>query len=103
VQVFDQLHYNYSVKSEDFPMPATDIEQRGETIFANSIRPRVTKADEGKFVVIDVNTGDHEIDTDHVKALERMLAHHGSDSLYSIRIGSPTAYKLGSARAEVTS
>jgi hypothetical protein len=95
--------YNYSTKFGGLFMPVTDIEQRGETIFANSIRPRVTNADEGKFIVIDVTSGDYEIDSDHVKALERMLAHHGSDSLYSIRIGSPTAYKLGSARAEVTS
>jgi hypothetical protein len=84
-------------------MPVTDIEQRGETIFTNSIRPRITKADEGKFVVIDVTSGDYEIDPDHVKALERMLVHHPGDSLYSIRIGSEAAYKLGCARAEVVS
>lgn len=83
-------------------MTTTDIEQRGEAIFADSIRTCVTKADVGKFVVIDVTSGKYEIDADHVKALEKMLAQHGSDSLYSIRIGSPVAYKLGCARANMS-
>jgi hypothetical protein len=84
-------------------MQTTAIEQRGETIFADLIQPRIKKTDEGKFVVIDVTSGDYEIDSDHVKALQRMLANHQGDSLYSIRIGSQAAYKLGCARAEVAS
>ena len=75
--------------------PSNDIEQRGEQIYATQIRPQVTAADEGRFVVIDVKTGDHEIDAQHLNALERMLARHDAGSLYSIRIGYPAAYKLG--------
>jgi hypothetical protein len=75
--------------------PNNDIEQRGEELYASQIRPQLTAADEDKFIVIDVSTGDYEIAAQHVVALETMLARHGADSLYSIRVGYPAAYKLG--------
>ncbi|MDZ4658108.1 MAG: hypothetical protein SH868_11075 [Bythopirellula sp.] len=81
-------------------LPNDEIEQRGEELYTSKIRTLVTKQDEGKFVVIDVGTGEYQIDADHVKALEKMLVHHNGNSLYSIRIGSPAAYKLGGNRTE---
>jgi hypothetical protein len=80
-------------------LPSDEVEQRGEAIYASEIRGSLTAQDEGKFVVIDVATGAYEVDADHIKALERMLVNHNGDSLYSIRIGSSAAYKLGSKNA----
>ena len=78
-------------------LPPEEIERRGEEIYALQIRDKTTVADKGKFVVIDVTTGDYEIAEDHLTASLRLLNRHSQgDNFYGIRIGYRTAYKLGS-------
>jgi len=73
-----------------------EIEQRGEAIYAERIRDKTTAADKGKFVVIDVLTGDHEIAEDDLTASLRMLDRHSrGNNFYGIRIGHRAAYHLG--------
>jgi len=73
-----------------------EIEQRGEAIYAKKIREKTTAADKGKFVVIDVTTGDYEIAEEDITASLRMLEKgYCGDNFYGIRIGHRTAYHLG--------
>ena len=72
-----------------------EISERGEEIYARNIRERMRAEDIGKVVVIDITTGEYEIDRDHVAAATRMLAHSRGEDLYGIRVGSPVFYKLG--------
>jgi len=73
-----------------------EIERRGEELYALQIRDKTTAADYGKFVVIDVTTGDYEIAKDDLTASLRMLNRHGrGDNFYGIRIGHQAAYHLG--------
>ena len=49
----------------------------------------------GKFLVLDMDSRDYEVDADHVQAALRMLERHpvkAERALYSFRIGYPTAY-----------
>jgi len=72
-----------------------EVAVRGERIYEQRIRDRVEPGEKGEFVVIDVETGDYEIDQSDLTATKRVLARRPDAILYSIRIGSPTAYKLG--------
>jgi hypothetical protein len=83
-------------------MPTTqysrdEIIRRGQAIYDEQIRPKVEAANRGKFLVIDVETGEYEIDADEVKALHRAKAKNADAVLYLLRIGFPTAYRLGNA------
>ena len=68
---------------------------RSEAIYLQRIRATVEPAHRGEFLVVDIETGDYEIGPDDLAATKRALAHHPDAVLYGLRIGSPTAYRLG--------
>ena len=71
------------------------VESRGEEIYERQIREDVEPGNKGKFVVIDIETGDYEVDEDDLQATKRALAKRSDAVLYGLRIGYPAAYTLG--------
>jgi len=74
---------------------AEEVAARGEAIYEEHIRPHVEAEHQGEFVVIDITTGAYEVDASDVVATQRALAKRPDAVLYGLRIGSPTAYRLG--------
>jgi hypothetical protein len=75
-----------------------EIERRGKEWYEQYIRPQVeTDENIGKIIAIDVETGDYEIDTDLIKAGERLLAKHPGAALWGERVGYDAVYALGSS------
>ncbi|MGE0128016.1 MAG: hypothetical protein AB7U82_08050 [Blastocatellales bacterium] len=72
-----------------------EVRARGEAIYAEQIRDQVKAEDKGKFLVIDIETGDYEIDADDLQATKRVLAKRPEAVVYGLRIGYPAAYRLG--------
>jgi hypothetical protein len=72
-----------------------EVESRGEEIYERQILRNVEVGTKGKFVVIDIETGDYEVDEDDLQATKRALAKRSVAVLYGVRIGYPTAYALG--------
>jgi hypothetical protein len=72
-----------------------EVARRGEAIYNQQIRPHVEAQHEGKFLVLDIRTGAFEIDADDLVATKRALARDPGAVLYGVRIGSPTAYRIG--------
>ena len=72
-----------------------EVESRGEAIYEQQIRSNVEAEAEGKFLVIDIETGEYEIDGDDLVATKRLLAQRPDAVLYGLRIGYPMAYRLG--------
>jgi len=72
-----------------------EIAARGEAIYDRDIRSKVESTHHGKFLVLDIETGEYEIDDEDVTASLRALAKRPDAVLYGIRIGYPTAYRLG--------
>jgi hypothetical protein len=73
-----------------------EIGRRGQELYEQSIRPRVeTEGNIGKQIVIDIETGDYEIDDDGLAASRRLLAKHPGAALYGARIGYNAVYTLG--------
>jgi hypothetical protein len=73
-----------------------EIAQRGKELYQKSIRPKVeTEENLGKIISIDIETGDYEIDSDLLKAADRLLARHPGAALWGERIGYDAVYALG--------
>ena len=72
-----------------------EVERQGEEIYERQIRTKVEQGNKGKFVVIDIETGDFEVDVDDLQATKRVLADRPNAVLYGLRIGYPSAYSLG--------
>lgn len=77
-----------------------EIAQRGRQLYDEQLRAQVTPGNLGKFLVIDIETGDYEIDPEELAALRRAQAKHPEAPLYMVRIGDRTAYHLGGAGVE---
>ena len=74
---------------------SAEIVQRGQVLYDQRIRAQVETCHQGQFLVLDIETGDYEIDADDVRAVQRAKTKHPDAALYIVRIGSPTAYRLG--------
>ncbi len=69
--------------------------QRGKEIYERDIRAQVEAGNNGKVLVIDVETGHFELDRDSDAATLRALAKNPHAVLYRMRIGYPAFGKLG--------
>lgn len=73
-----------------------DIARRGDEIYDSKIRPHLGPEDEGKFVLIDVQSGDHEVDRDELAASDRLLERHPDAQVWMVQVGSRHARRFGS-------
>lgn len=71
-----------------------EIERRGQALYAQ-IRATVEPDQRGKFIVIDIETGEYELDVTELAALQRAKVKNPDAALYMLRIGYSTAYRLG--------
>jgi hypothetical protein len=97
------VHRRDNIKEVPF-MPkiglsATEIEALGEAIYANKIPSNVESSNIGWFLVLDVDSGDYEIDKEDVIATKRLLARLPETTVYGLRVGYPSAYRLGGVTA----
>ena len=67
----------------------------GKKIYQEKIRPLMTEDDIGKFVIVDVNSGEYEID-EVASAASKRLRQRRPDSLrFGMRVGYSAAYFFG--------
>ncbi len=52
-------------------------------------------SDQGKFLVLDVDSGDYELDADEIAAVKRARAKHPGAVFYILRVGRSAVYRLG--------
>lgn len=72
-----------------------EVESQGEAIYEQQIRAIVEVENKGRFLVIDIETGEYEIDEDDLIATKHLLARQPNAILYGLRVGYPSAYRLG--------
>jgi hypothetical protein len=71
------------------------VAARGEDIYDREIRLNVEADNRGKYLVLDIESGEYEVDRDDLTATKRLLAKRPNAILYGLRIGYPAAYRLG--------
>jgi hypothetical protein len=81
-------------QSNGHPHHSTVVE-RGSRLYEERVRDLLEPQHNGKYVVIDVDTGEYEVDRDHLAASDRAAAKHPGAALYATRVGSRTLGRIG--------
>lgn len=72
-----------------------EIAEAGEKIYAERYKDRYEREYPGKFVVIDVRTGETYIGESAINALQQATAAAPSGAFHLIKIGAPGAFRVG--------
>ena len=82
-------------------MPATtpqrtldEVARLGGEVFDRQVKPALRPDDDGKFVAIDVDVGDYEIDEDDYTAVMRLKSRSPDAEVWLARAGFPTTYRM---------
>ncbi len=59
----------------------------GNSIYERDIRPKMTDADHGKYVAIDMDTGEWEMDADEMLAGDLLLGRLPEAQIWMTRVG----------------
>ena len=79
-----------------------EFARRGDEIYESVVLPRIKEEeDRGKFVVIDIETRDFEVDRDELAAIDRLRARNPGAQLWLRRIGFLYAHRFGGHRREI--
>ena len=79
-----------------------EIAARGREIYEKQLRDKLEPEHTGKFLVIDIETGEYEIDEDDLAASKRASRKRPGGARYGMRIGYSTSGTIGNALTETT-
>jgi hypothetical protein len=72
-----------------------EFTRRGREWYEREVRPSAVESDNGKFVAIDIESGNFEIDRNDLNATEKLLARCPNAKIWLTRVGHRTAYRIG--------
>jgi hypothetical protein len=72
-----------------------ELARLGSEIFDRQVRPALRADDAGKFVAIDVETGDYEMDADDYATVARLRSRKPVADIWLMCAGYPTTYRMG--------
>ena len=75
-----------------------ELASLGGDIFQRHVQPALRPEDDGKFVAIDVETGDYEFDEDDYAAVMRLRSRIPAADVWLMRAGYPTTCRIGVGR-----
>lgn len=75
-------------------MNAADIVNRGQDIYDARLRDALESENRGRYVVINVETGDYALGDDMLELADSLHAQQPNAPLYSLRIGYPYTDRL---------
>ena len=78
--------------------PLDELARLGDAIYDQRIRPTLRPEDHGKFVAIDVDTCEYEMDEDDYTAVMRLLERMPAADMWLIRAGFATTCRIGGFR-----
>lgn len=72
-----------------------EIARRGKEVYERQIRSKVERDHYGQFLVVDIATGQYEVDRDHLTAARRARAKNPGAALFALRVGFPALARIG--------
>jgi len=75
-----------------------ELARLGAEAFDRRVRPALQPEDDGKFVAVDIGTGDYELDADDYSAVTRLRSRRPSAEVWLGRVGQPAAYRMRGGR-----
>ena len=74
--------------------PPEELARLGAEAFDRHVRPTLRPEDDGRFVAIDIGTGDYEMDQDDYAAVMRLRARRPSADIWLACVGQPATYRM---------
>jgi hypothetical protein len=75
--------------------PKEEFARRGDAIYEQKILPRLKPSDTGKYVAIDIETGEYEISRSKLAACDRLDARLPDAQTWLIKVGSRYVARFG--------
>lgn len=72
-----------------------EFARRGDAIYDKKIRPHLKASDKGKYVAIDIDTGEHEIARSKLAACDRLNARIPDALTWLVQVGSRYTVRFG--------
>ncbi len=80
--------------SKDYPLD--EVSALGEKIYREQIKSRLSPSEKGKFVIIDITSGDYEIAEEILTASTRLRKRRPTAVTYGVKVGYKAALHFGS-------
>ena len=80
-----------------------EFAHRGDTVYERVVHPKLTPKDKGKFVALDIETGEFEINANELKAVDRLRARLPEAQVWMVRVGSRYVHRFGGRKRPQTS
>src|SRR5437764_12269576 len=77
-----------------------EVARIGEEIYRRDLRKQVMPQHKGKFLTLDIKSGDHEIDEDDLTGEKQLRARRPDGTFFGFRIGYKEAYVLSGGLEE---
>lgn len=77
-----------------------EIASRAHSFYEREIRDHVMPGQKGKFLVLDVDSGDYEVNDNDLAAEEILESRRPNGTLFGLRVGYTTAYTLAGTLIE---
>ena len=71
-----------------------EFARRGDAIYERDVLPSLKSADHGKFVAIDIESREYEIDFDELGACDSLSARVPGAQIWLVRAGSRAVHRL---------
>jgi hypothetical protein len=75
-----------------------ELARIGSEVFDRRVRPLLRPEDDGKFVAVDIATGEYEVDDDDYTAVTRLRGRNPTAEIWLARAGQAAAYRLWRCR-----
>lgn len=75
--------------------PKEEFARRGKEIYDRDIRSKVETDNKGKFLAIDVETGEYEMAEDTLTASQRLFQRLPDAQVWYVRIGYRAVHRIG--------
>ena len=75
--------------------PKEEFARLGDAIFEKDVLPHLKSRDKGRFVAIDIETGDYEIADERMTASQNLRARLPDPQIWMMRVGFPTVTRIG--------
>jgi len=78
-----------------------EIGRRGQEYYDRFLRDKLEAEHTGKYLVLNIETGEYEMDRDERIAFERARTRWPSNVVYILRVGYRTAARLGARHTRI--
>jgi hypothetical protein len=72
-----------------------EFARRGDALVESKVRPNLTPADEDKFVAIDIESGEYELDRDEMRAAERLRKRVPDPQIWLVHVTRGYLHRFG--------